>query len=52
MTLGTILLIILVLLLIGAIPSWPHSRGWGYGPSGGLGLVLVILIVLLVMGKI
>jgi hypothetical protein len=52
MTLGTILLIILILLLIGAIPTWPHSRGWGYGPSGGLGLVLVILIVLLLMGKI
>jgi len=52
MTLGTILLIILVLLLIGAIPTWPHSRGWGYGPSGGLGLVLVVLIVLWLMGKI
>ncbi len=52
MTLGTILLVILVLLLIGAIPSWPYSRGWGYGPSGGLGLVLVILIVLWLMGKI
>ena len=52
MTLGTILLILLILLLIGAIPTWPHSRGWGYGPSGGLGLVLVILIVLLLMGKI
>ncbi len=52
MTLGTILLIVLVLLLIGAIPTWPHSRGWGYGPSGGLGLVLVILIVLWLMGKI
>ncbi|MDO9103190.1 MAG: DUF3309 family protein [Candidatus Nitrotoga sp.] len=52
MSLGTILLIILVLLLIGAIPSWPHSRNWGYGPSGGLGLVLVILIILLLMGKI
>jgi hypothetical protein len=52
MTLGTILLIIVVLLLIGAIPSWPHSRGWGYGPSGGIGLVLVILVVLLLMGKI
>lgn len=52
MTLGTILLIIVVLLLIGAIPSWPHSRGWGYGPSGGLGLVLVVLVVLLLMGKI
>ena len=52
MTIGTILLIILILLLIGAIPSWPHSRSWGYGPSGGLGLVLVIVIVLLLMGKI
>ena len=52
MTLGTIFLIILVLLLIGAIPRWPHSRGWGYGPSGGLGLVLVIVIVLLLMGRI
>jgi Protein of unknown function (DUF3309) len=52
MTLGTILLIILVLLLIGAVPSWPYSRGWGYWPSGGLGLVLVILLVLLLLGKI
>lgn len=52
MTLGTILLIIVVLMLIGAIPSWPHSREWGYGPSGGLGLVLVILLVLWLMGKI
>ena len=52
MSLGTILLIILVLLLIGAIPTWPHSRGWGCGPSGGLGLVLVILIILWLMGKI
>ncbi|AJP49231.1 membrane protein [Rugosibacter aromaticivorans] len=52
MTLGTILLIIVVLMLIGAIPSWPHSREWGYGPSSGLGLVVVILIVLLLMGRI
>jgi Protein of unknown function (DUF3309) len=52
MTLGTILLIVLVLLLVGAIPTWPHSRGWGYGPSGVLGLVLLILLVLLLMGKI
>jgi hypothetical protein len=52
MSLGTILLIILILMLIGAIPSWPHSKGWGYGPSGGLGLVVVILIVLLLMGRI
>jgi len=52
MSLGTILLIIVVFMLIGAIPSWPHSRSWGYGPSGGLGLVLIILVVLLLMGKI
>jgi hypothetical protein len=52
MTLGTILLIVLVLLLIGAIPSWPYSRQWGYGPSGGLGLVLVILLILWLLGKI
>lgn len=52
MSLGTILLIILVLLLIGVIPAWPHSRGWGYGPSGGIGLLLVILIILLLMGRL
>jgi Protein of unknown function (DUF3309) len=52
MTLGTILLIVLVLLLIGAIPSWPHSKSWGYGPSGGLGLVVIVVLVLLVMGRI
>ena len=52
MSLGTILLIVLILMLIGAVPAWPHSRGWGYGPSGGLGLVLVILVVLLLMGRI
>jgi hypothetical protein len=52
MTVGTILLIILILLLIGAIPAWPYSRGWGYYPSGGLGIVLVILIVLLLMGRV
>jgi len=52
MSLGTILLIVLVLLLIGAIPSWPHSRNWGYGPSGGLGLIVVVLLVLLLMGRI
>ena len=50
--LGTILLVILVLLLIGAIPSWPHSRGWGYAPSGGVGLVLVIVIILWLTGVI
>ena len=52
MSLGTILLIIVILLLIGALPTWPHSRGWGYGPTGGLGLVLVILLVLFLLGKI
>jgi hypothetical protein len=52
MTLGTILLIIFILLLAGAIPSWPYSRSWGYGPSGGLGLIVIILIVLLLLGKI
>jgi hypothetical protein len=52
MTLGTILLVVLVLLLVGAIPAWPHSRSWGYGPSGGLGLVLIVVLVLLVMGRI
>ena len=49
---GTILLIILILLLIGALPAWPYSSGWGYYPSGGLGLVLVIFIVLLLMGRL
>ena len=52
MTLGTILLILLVLVLVGAIPSWPHSRGWGYGPSGLLGFVLVAVVVLMLLGKI
>lgn len=52
MTLGTILLIVLILMLIGALPSWPHSRSWGYGPTGGIGLVLVILIVLLLLGYV
>ncbi|MDR3398123.1 MAG: DUF3309 family protein [Pandoraea sp.] len=50
--LGTILLIVLILLLIGAIPAWPHSRGWGYYPSGGIGLVVVIVLVLVLMGHI
>jgi hypothetical protein len=52
MSLGTILLVVLVLLLIGAFPTWPHSQSWGYFPSGGLGLVLLIVIILLVMGKL
>ena len=50
MSLATLLLIVLILMLIGAIPSWPHSRNWGYGPSGGLGLVVVVVIVLLLFG--
>ncbi|CAD6557385.1 MULTISPECIES: DUF3309 family protein [Paraburkholderia] len=50
--LGTILLIVLILLLIGALPSWPHSRAWGYGPTGGIGVVLIVVIVLLVVGVI
>lgn len=50
--LGTILLIVLILLLLGALPTWGHSREWGYGPSGGLGLILVIVIVLILLGKI
>lgn len=49
---GTILIVVLVLLLIGALPSWPYSSGWGYYPSSGLGLVLVILVVLVLMGRI
>lgn len=52
MTLGTILLIILVLILLGVFPTWPHSRGWGYGPSGVLGVVLIIVIVLLLTGRL
>ncbi len=52
MTLGTILLIVLILILIGAIPAWPHSRSWGYGPSGGLGLVVVILLILILLGYV
>lgn len=49
---GTILLIILILLLIGALPTWPYSSGWGYYPSGGLGLIVLILVVLLLMGRL
>jgi hypothetical protein len=52
MSLGTILLIILVLLLLGALPAWPYSSGWGYYPSGGLGLVVVILLLLVVTGRL
>jgi hypothetical protein len=52
MTLGPVLLIVLVLALLGAIPTWPHSRGWGYGPSGVVGLLAVVLVVMLVTGNI
>jgi hypothetical protein len=52
MSLGTILLILLVLVLIGALPTWPYSSGWGYYPSGGLGLVLIVLLVLVVSGRL
>lgn len=52
MSLGTILLIVLVLMLIGAIPAWPHSKSWGYGPSGGLGVVVIILLVLVLTGRL
>ncbi len=52
MSLGTILLIVLILMLLGVLPTWPHARTWGYGPSGILGVVLVIVIVLLLLGRI
>jgi hypothetical protein len=52
MSIATILLIVLIIMLIGAFPRWPHSRNWGYGPSGGLGLVFVILLILLLIGRI
>ena len=50
--LGTVLVVLLVLLLVGALPTWPHSRTWGYAPSGGLGLLLAILVILLLLGRI
>ena len=52
MSLGTILLIILILILLGASPAWPHSRSWGYGPSGIVGVVLVVLLILVLMGRV
>ena len=52
MSLGTLLLIVLILMLVGVIPTWPHSRGWGYGPSGVLGVVVIIIIVLLLTGRL
>ena len=52
MSLGTILLIVLILMFLGAVPTWPHSRSWGYLPSSGLGLVLIVVVVLLLLGRI
>lgn len=52
MSLGTILLIILILMLVGALPTWPHSRNWGYAPMGGLGLVLIIVLILVLLGRL
>lgn len=52
MSTGTVLLIVLVVLLLGAVPAWPYSRGWGYGPSGVVGLVLLVLLVLLLLGRV
>jgi hypothetical protein len=52
MSVGLIVLIVLVLVLVGAIPAWPHSRGWGYGPSGGIGLVLLIVLILVLTGRL
>ena len=51
-SLGTIVLVLLILMLVGAIPSWPHSRSWGYGPSGALGTVLLVVLILVVLGRI
>ncbi len=52
MSIGTILLIVLVLALIGVVPAWPHSKAWGYGPSGGIGLIVLVLLILLLMGRL
>ena len=52
MTIGTLLVIILILILIGAVPAWPHSRAWGYGPSGIVGVILIILLIMLLLGRI
>jgi Protein of unknown function (DUF3309) len=52
MSLGTILLIILILVLLGVLPTWPHSRGWGYYPTGGIGLIIIIILVLLLLGRL
>ena len=52
MSVGTVLMVVLILILVGAIPAWPHSKNWGYYPSGGLGLVVVILLILVLLGRI
>jgi hypothetical protein len=52
MSLGTLILVVLILMLLGVLPTWPHSRSWGYGPSGGFGIVVIVLIVLLLTGRI
>jgi len=52
MSLGTILLVILILMLLGVLPTWPHSKSWGYAPSGGLGLIVIILLILVLLGRI
>jgi hypothetical protein len=52
MTIGTVLMIIVILMLVGALPTWPHSKSWGYYPSGGLGLVVLILLILLLLGRL
>jgi len=52
MSIGTVLMVVLILILVGAIPAWPHSKNWGYYPSGGLGLVVVILLILVLLGRI
>lgn len=52
MSIGTILLVILILMLVGAIPTWPHSRNWGYRPTGGIGLIVIILLILILLGRI
>ena len=52
MTIGTLLMIIVILMLVGALPTWPHSKNWGYYPSGGLGLVVIVLLILLLLGRL
>ena len=52
MSLGTVLLIVLILMLVGVVPAWPHSSGWGYGPSGAMGLVVIVILVLLLTGRL